>query len=142
MQFTAVKPYQKGCLWAQRMNAWNMLPAIVFHKANVFLDISQHLPTPLLSLAEGSYRGDMGKDMCLIQFIGLEPAKETVTQFLVGHDGMTSDNTCYIESLGRRLKCDADVCGFFRHAGKRYMAMPKECHVASVSRVQQMPPGL
>ena len=129
MQFTAVKPYQKGCLWAQRMNAWNMLPAIVFHKANVFLDISQHLPTPLLSLAEGSYRGDMGKDMCLIQFIGLEPAKEAVTQFFVGHNGVTGDDASDIECLRGRLKRNADVSSLLRHAGKRYMAVSEECHI-------------
>ncbi len=107
VQITAIKPYKKTCLRAQRSYLRHMLPTVFFHKTHVSLNILNKLPTPFLRITISRNRCYMGEDVSLIKFVRLKPSIKLVPDFIIWHYGMRSHNASYVESLRRSLHSDA-----------------------------------
>ena len=104
--------------------------AEILYKTDVALHVGQHLLPPLLSLSESGDCSYGGEDVRLVQLVGLQPPVKLFTNIGIGHQGMTGDNTRDVEGLGGSLEGDADLRCLVRYAGKGYMVVAEDGHVA------------
>ena len=117
-----------------------MLLAEILYKADIILDIRQHLPAPLLPFPEGSNCSNRSKERRLIQFVGREPRIELAAYLLARNDGITAHDTRNVEGLGRSLEGDANIARMVADRCKRNMLVSEESHVCMnlVADYQQM----
>ena len=105
-KIAAIQPDKERRIGPQRPDGGNMLPAVVNDEIDIPFDIAEHLAAPLVALCVGGNGCYRGEDVRSVEFVGLEPSKESRSESIIGYDGIRGDNPGDVKGLGGSLEGD------------------------------------